>query len=139
MKSIKLKYFMSTVIALLSGQVFAENKIECLMQVVVISSSKFAEPKTQYTQIKNDSSPMLLIGIEIQQAKAAFKSVKIKSHQNYCLSLVGQNKDAYLSGRYEPNHIQIQLNDVLELKNIHSSGQHYPFWPEFYFPMKADQ
>ncbi|WP_180183498.1 hypothetical protein [Acinetobacter sp. YH01020] len=138
MKSIKLKYLMSTVIALLSGQVFAENKIECLMQVIVISSSKFAEPKTQYTQIKNDSSPMLLIGIKIQKAKAAFKSVKIQSHQKYCSSLVGQRKDAYLSGRYESNNIQIKLGDQLELKNIHRSGKHYPFWVDFYFPIKAE-
>lgn len=135
----KQKYFICAAILFLSSQVFAKDKIECLLQVIVVPSSQSDEPKTQYTSIKNDSSPMLLIGIEIQQAKAAFNSKNIKSHQNYCLSLIGQRKDAYLSGRYEPNNIKIQLNDVLELRNIHSSGQYYPFWPEFYFPMKADQ
>ena len=135
---LRTKYLMPALLLVLSGHVSAANPIECLLQVIVAPSTQFAEPTTQYTRIKNDSSPMLLIGIEIHSAQAAFKSKKIKSHQQYCSSLIGQRKDAYLSGHFDMRDLQIKLGDKLDLKNIHSSEKQYPFWADFYFQIKSE-
>ena len=64
-KLTRLGFFFITVI---STTVFAEpatdaRKIECLLDVSVLPSQKFQNPVTQYTSMKNDGYPMLLIGI----------------------------------------------------------------------------
>ena len=53
-----------------SQWVFAEiKKIECQLQVQVRASQNYAVPVHQYTTLKNDGSPMLLIGIDIQKSE----------------------------------------------------------------------
>ena len=89
--------------------------------------------------MKNDGYPMLLIGIKINNADPIDASKKIKSHHRYCLSLIGQQKDAYLSGAYQAQKIDIGLGDQLQLRNNHSSGKDYPYWADFYFLEKRDQ
>ncbi|OTG81650.1 hypothetical protein [Acinetobacter sp. ANC 4648] len=124
-----------TILGFNAQSIFAETKvIECQLNVSVIASQKYAAPVHQYTTLKNDGSPMLLIGIHIQKSKAIHQSENIKTHQAYCRNLVGQQKDAYLSG-YVPLGI-IHLNDQLTLSYRHTSAKHYPFWPEAYSVIK---
>ena len=89
--------------------------------------------------MKNDGYPMLLIGIKIHNAHAGEASKKIKSHQLYCSSLIGQKKDVYLSGPYQSKKIDIHIGDQLILRNIHSSGKRYPYWADFYWIEKRDE
>ena len=89
--------------------------------------------------MKNDGYPMLLIGINIHNAHAGEASKKIKSHQLYCSNLIGQQKDVYLSGPYQSQKIEIYIGDQLKLRNIHSSGKHYPYWADFYWIEKRDE
>jgi len=126
---------------IISSNVFAErtsdtSKIECLLDVSVLPSQN---PVTEYTSMKNDGYPMLLIGINIHNAHAGEASKKIKSHQIYCSNLIGQQKDVYLSGPYESQKIEIHIGDQLILRNIHSSGKRYPYWADFYWIEKRDE
>ena len=105
----------------------------------MLPSQKFQNPVTQYTSMKNDGYPMLLIGIKIHNAHASDASKKIKSHQLYCSNLIGQKKDVYLSGPHESKKIDIHIGDQLILRNIHSSGKHYPYWADFYWIEKRDE
>ena len=94
-KIIKLTRLGLFFITAISTNVFAEpasdaRKIECLLDVSVLPSQNFQNPVTQYTSIKNDSYPMLLIGINIHNAHVGEVSKKIKSHQLYCSNLIGQ-------------------------------------------------
>jgi len=82
---------------------------------------------------------MLLIGIKIHNAHAGEASKKIKRHQLYCSNLIGQQKDVYLSGPYQSQKIEIHIGDQLNLRNIHSSGKHYPYWADFYWIEKRDE
>ena len=96
-KIIKLTRLSLFFITVISTNVFAERtsdarKIECLLDVSVLPSQNFQNPVTQYTSMKNDGYPMLLIGINIHNAHAGEASKKIKSHQLYCSSLIGQKK-----------------------------------------------
>ena len=70
---------------------------------------------------------------------ASDASKKIKSHKLYCSNLIGQQKDVYLSGPYESQKIEIHIGDQLILRNIHSSGKHYPYWADFYWIEKRDE
>ena len=140
-KLTRLGFFFITVI---STNVFAERtsdarKIECLLDVFVLPSQNFQNPVTQYTSMKNDGYPMLLIGINIHNAHANDASKKIRSHQIYCSNLIGQQKDVYLSGPYESQKIEIHIGDQLILRNIHSSGKPYPYWADFYWIEKRDE
>ena len=97
-KIIKLTRLSLFFITAISSNVFAETasdarKIECLLDVSVLPSQN---PVTEYTSMKNDGYPMLLIGINIHNAHAGEASKKIKSHQIYCSNLIGQQKDVYL-------------------------------------------
>ena len=139
-KLTRLSLFFITAIST-STNVFAEptsdaRKIECLLDVSVLPSQN---PVTEYTSMKNDGYPMLLIGIKIHNAHAGDVSKKIKSHQLYCSSLIGQQKDVYLSGPYESQKIEIHIGDQLILRNIHSSGKHYPYWADFYWVEKRNE
>lgn len=143
-KIIKLTRLSLFFITVISTYVFAEptsnaRKIECLLDVTVLPSQNFQNPVTQYTSMKNDGYPMLLIGIKIHNAHAGNASQKIKSHQLYCSSLIGQQKDVYLSGPYESRKIDIYIGDQLILRNIHSSGKSYPYWTDFYWIEKRDE
>ena len=143
-KIIKLTRLSLFFITVISSNVFAErtsdtSKIECLLDVSVLPSQNFQNPVTQYTSMKNDGYPMLLIGINIHNAHAGEASKKIKSHQIYCSSLIGQQKDVYLSGPYESQKIEIHIGDQLILRNIHSSGKRYPYWADFYWIEKRDE
>lgn len=131
----KLLKHVSTLLffTLFSETAFAQRPIECLLNVNVIASQKYLSPQTEYTTIKNDGYPMLLIGITILDAKAIRSSQKIKTHNSFCTALIGQQRDAYLSGPYNSNNITIKIGDQLTLRNIHSSGHVYPFWPDFYY------
>ncbi|ENX15707.1 hypothetical protein F895_02253 [Acinetobacter sp. CIP 64.2] len=120
-------------LSLLSGTALAKQPIECLLKVKVIASQKYTSPQTEYTAIKNDGYPMLLIGIEVMDAQTMRNSQKIKAHHAYCNKLIGQQRDAYLSGPYDSNKITTKIGDQLSLRNIHSSAQEYPFWPDFYY------
>ena len=140
-KIIKLTRLSLFFITVISTNVFAEpatdaRKIECLLDVSVLPSQN---PVTEYTSMKNDGYPMLLIGIKIHNAHAGDVSKKIKSHQLYCSSLIGQQKDVYLSGPYESQKIEIHIGDQLNLRNIHSSGKRYPYWADFYWIEKRDE
>ena len=144
LKTIKLARLSLFCITAISTSAFAEQtsdarRIECLLDVTVTASQNFQTPVTQYTSIKNDGYPMLLIGIKIRNAYTADASKKIKTHHLYCLSLIGKQKDAYLSGPYQPNNIDVKMGDQLQLINIHSSGKSYPYWADFYFIQKGDQ
>lgn len=132
MKRLKPVYILLFVI-LLSGTVLAKQPVECRLKVNVVASQKYSSPQTTYTTIKNDGYPMLLIGIVITDAQAIANSKKVKAQQSYCKSLIGQQRDAYLSGPYDPNTITIHIGDRLNLRNLHYSGQEYPFWPDFYY------
>jgi len=71
-KLTRLGFFFITVI---STTVFAERtidarKIECLLDISVLPSQNFQNPVTQYTSMKNDGYPMLLIGIKIHIVKS---------------------------------------------------------------------
>ena len=143
-KIIKLTRLSLFFITAISSNVFAETasdarKIECLLDVSVLPSQNFQNPVTQYTSMKNDGYPMLLIGIKIHNAHANDASKKIKSHQIYCSNLIGQQKDVYLSGPYESQKIEIHIGDQLILRNIHSSGKPYPYWADFYWIEKRDE
>ena len=143
-KIIKLTRLSLFFITVISSNVFAEpisdaSKIECLLDVFVLPSQNFQNPVTQYTSMKNDGYPMLLIGINIHNAHAGEASKKIKSHQIYCSNLIGQQKDVYLSGPYESQKIEIHIGDQLILRNIHSSGKHYPYWADFYWVEKRNE
>lgn len=134
----KRKYFLIILLMLTSttcvvAQPNIEKSIECRLDVTVVSSRNFQNPVTQHTSIKNDGYPMLLIGIKIQNAEASNASKHLKKHRQYCSKLIGQQKDAYLSGPHEQNKNTIHIGDRLILRNIHSSGKHYPYWSEFYF------
>ena len=140
-KIIKLTRLSLFFITAISTNVFAEptsdaRKIECLLDVSVLPSQN---PVTEYTSMKNDGYPMLLIGIKIHNAHANDASKKIKSHQIYCSNLIGQQKDVYLSGPYESQKIEIHIGDQLILRNIHSSGKPYPYWADFYWIEKRDE
>lgn len=140
-KIIKLTRLSLFFITAISTNVFAEptsdaRKIECLLDVSVLPSQN---PVTEYTSMKNDGYPMLLIGIKIHNAHAGDVSKKIKSHQLYCSSLIGQQKDVYLSGPYQSQKIEIHIGDQLNLRNIHSSGKRYPYWADFYWIEKRDE
>lgn len=144
LKTIKLTHLSLIFITAISTSSFAErtsgaSPIQCLLDVTVTASQNFQTPVTQYTSIKNDGYPMLLIGIKIDNAYTADSSKKIKTHYLYCSKLIGQQKDAYLSGPHIQNKNVIQIGDQLKLLNIHSSGKSYPFWPDFYFIQKRDQ
>ena len=94
-KIIKLTRLSLFFITAISINVFAKRtsdsrKIECLLDVSLLPSQNFQNPVTQYTSIKNDSYPMLLIGINIHNAHVGEVSKKIKSHQLYCSNLIGQ-------------------------------------------------
>jgi len=132
MKKINSTYFVFILSTLFSTSIFAEQPIQCLLDVVVIPSKKYSAPVTEYTSLKNDGHPMLLIGIDIQDSIAVLPSSKIKKHHKYCLGLIRQHKDAYLSGAYDENNLKIEIGDHLKLRNIHSSGKSYPFWADFY-------
>ena len=123
---------------LTSGYTYAENNIECLLDITVIQSQNDVKPVTAYTSIKNDGYPMLLIGIDIKHAYAINQSALIQTHRRYCSMLIGQKKDAYLSGQHETKNILIDRDDQLQLRHIHSSGQNYPFWADFYFVEKTE-
>lgn len=128
------RYFYSILVVLssyCSTTTFAEKPMICEIDVVVIPSSKFQTPTKQGTSIKNDGFPMLMIGIDIQNSTAMDASQKINKDQKYCIDLIGKKKDVYLSGPH--NQITIQNGDCLKLKNMHSSGQAWPYWPDFYF------
>ena len=140
-KIIKLTRLSLFFITVISTNVFAERtsdarKIECLLDVSVLPSQN---PVTEYTSMKNDGYPMLLIGINIHNAHANDASKKIRSHQIYCSNLIGQQKDVYLSGPYESQKIEIHIGDQLILRNIHSSGKHYPYWADFYCVEKRNE
>lgn len=111
----------------------AEQPVACLIKVKVTPSQKYAAPKTEYTTLKNDGSPMLLIGIEVLDSQAIRHSNQLNNHRQYCQSLVGQQQDAYLSGWFDSKNITIKVGDQLTLKHIHSSGKKYPFWADFYY------
>ena len=132
MKIIKLNSALFSLCIFASTSLFAENRIQCDLNISVIPSQKFLMPTNQYTTLKNDGSPMLLIGIHIHDASATLKSKKMISHQKYCAQLIGQQKDVYLSGVFNPKNIQIEVGDYLKLRNTHSSGKEYPFWADFY-------
>ena len=140
-KIIKLTRLSLFFITVISSNVFAErtsdtSKIECLLDVSVLPSQN---PVTEYTSMKNDGYPMLLIGINIHNAHAGEASKKIKSHQLYCSNLIGQQKDVYLSGPYQSQKIEIHIGDQLILRNIHSSEKPYPYWADFYWIEKRDE
>ncbi|NNP75353.1 hypothetical protein A7P54_02850 [Acinetobacter sp. Ac_3412] len=132
MKHLKSVYALLSLI-FFSGAVLAKQPIECLLKVKVVANQKYTSPQTEYTSIKNDGYPMLLIGIQVMESQSIRSSQKIKAHQTYCKTLIGQQLDAYLSGSHDPNKITIKIGDHLKLRNIHSSGQEYPFWPDFYY------
>ena len=143
-KIIKLTRLSLFFITVISTHVFAEptsnaRKIECLLDVTVLPSQNFQNPVTQYTSMKNDGYPMLLIGIKIHKAHVGDASKKIKSHQLYCSSLIGQQKVVFLFCSYESQKIEIHIGDQLILRNIHSSGKHYPYWADFYWIEKRDE
>lgn len=138
MKIRKRHIFVMSLALVNCPRVFAEKSIECLVTAVVTPSTNYPEPVTKGTSIKNDSFPMLLIGIHIQDAYAIYDSKKLKSHQKYCASLIGKQKDAFLSGPHQQKNITIKLGDHLKLRNIHSSGKSYPYWPDFYYEQKSD-
>ena len=74
-KIIKLTRLSLFFITAISSNVFAETasdarKIECLLDVSVLQSQNFQNAVTQYTSMKNDGYPMLLIGINIYNAHA---------------------------------------------------------------------
>ena len=122
----RLSFLLFTVLLSHFQLVFAEIKaIECQLQVQVRASQNYAAPIHQYTTLKNDGSPMLLIGINIQKSEAIYQFKNIKIHQAYCRSLVRQKKDAYLSG-YFPLET-IHLNDQLILNYRRTSANSYPF------------
>ncbi len=82
-KIIKLTRLSLFFITVISTNVFAERtsdarKIECLLDVSVLPSQNFQNPVTQYTSMKNDGYPMLLIGIKIHNAHAGEASEKDK-------------------------------------------------------------
>ncbi|MBJ9704051.1 hypothetical protein [Acinetobacter calcoaceticus] len=132
MKRLKPIYVLLFLI-LFSGAALARQPIECLLNVKVVASRKYTSPQAKYTSIKNDGYPMLLIGIQVLESQTIRSSQKIKAHHLYCKTLIGQQRDAYLSGSYDSNKITIKIGDHLKLRNIHSSGQEYPFWPDFYY------
>ncbi|SEO23563.1 hypothetical protein [Acinetobacter sp. yr461] len=132
MKRLKPIYVLLFLI-LFSGAALAKQPIECLLNVKVVASQKYPSPQAKYTSIKNDGYPMLLIGIQVLESQTIRSSQKIKAHYLYCKTLIGQQRDAYLSGSYDSNKITIKIGDHLKLRNIHSSGQEYPFWPDFYY------
>lgn len=132
MKRLKPIYVLLFLI-LFSGAALAKQPIECLLSVKVVASRKYTSPQVEYTSIKNDGYPMLLIGIQVLESQTIRSSQKIKAHHLYCKTLIGQKRDAYLSGSYDSNKITIKIGDHLKLRNIHSSGQEYPFWPDFYY------
>ena len=69
----RLSFLLFTVLLSHSQLVFAEIKaIECQLQVQVRASQNYAAPIHQYTTLKNDGSPMLLIGINIQKSEAIY-------------------------------------------------------------------
>nr|WP_228254433.1 hypothetical protein [Acinetobacter sp. WCHA55] len=143
-KIIKLTRHSLFFIIAISTHVFSETasdarKIECLLDISVLPSQNFQNPITQYTSMKNDGYPMLLIGIKIHDAHAGEASKKLKSHQFYCSSLIGEQKDVYLSGSYRSQKIDIHIGDQLKLRNIHSSGKSYPYWTNFYWIEKRDE
>ncbi|MEB3767792.1 hypothetical protein [Acinetobacter sp. MD2] len=112
----------------------AKQPIICVIHAKVIPSQKYGAPKTEYTHLKNDGRPMLLVGIDIVSSRVVGSS-KHRQQQHYCQSLIGQKKDIYLSGSFDPNDIQIHLGDELKLKHLHLSAKQYPFWPDFYYPL----
>lgn len=132
MKRLKPVYVL-LFLTLFSGAALAKQPIECLLNVKVVASQKYTSPQAEYTSIKNDGYPMLLIGIQVLESQTLPSSQKIKAHHLYCKTLIGQQRDAYLSGSYDSNKITIKIGDHLKLRNIHSSGQEYPFWPDFYY------
>lgn len=132
MKHLKPVYVLLFLI-LFSGAALAKQPIECLLNVKVVASQKYTSPQAKYTSIKNDGYPMLLIGIQVLESQTIRSSQNIKAHRLYCKTLIGQQRDAYLSGPYDSNKITIKIGDYLKLRNIHSSGQEYPFWPDFYY------
>lgn len=132
MKHLKSVYALLFLI-LFSGAALAKQPIECLLKVKVVANQKYTSPQTEYTSIKNDGYPMLLIGIQVLESQTVRNSQKIKAHHTYCKTLIGQQRDAYLSGPYDPNKITIKIGNHLRLRNIHSSGQEYPFWSDFYY------
>jgi hypothetical protein len=114
LKTIKLARLSLFCITVISTSAFAERtsdarRIQCLLDVTVTASQNFQTPVTQYTSIKNDGYPMLLIDIKIRNAYTADASKKIKTHHLYCLSLIGKQKEAYLSGPYQPNNIDVKV------------------------------
>lgn len=132
MKCLKPVYVL-LFLTLFSGAALAKQPIECLLNVKVVASQKYTSPQAEYTSIKNDGYPMLLIGIQVLESQTIRSSQKIKAHHLYCKTLIGQQRDAYLSGSYDSHKITIKIGDHLKLRNIHSSGQEYPFWPDFYY------
>ena len=132
MKRLKPVYVL-LFLTLFSDAALAKQPIECLLNVKVVASQKYTSPQAEYTSIKNDGYPMLLIGIQVLESQTLRSSQKIKAHHLYCKTLIGQQRDAYLSGSYDSNKITIKIGDYLKLRNIHSSGQEYPFWPDFYY------
>ncbi|ENX59895.1 hypothetical protein F885_02087 [Acinetobacter higginsii] len=132
MKHLKSVYALLSLI-FFSDAVLAKQPIECLLKVKVVANQKYTSPQTEYTSIKNDGYPMLLIGIQVMESQSIRSSQKVKAHHAYCKALIGQQRDAYLSGPYDPNKITIKIGDHLKLRNIHSSGREYPFWPDFYY------
>jgi hypothetical protein len=133
MNSTDLKIVLTVFFIFNTSITFAKQPIECLLNVKVVASQQYTSPQAQYTRIKNDGYPMLLIGIQVLEAQTMRNSQRIKAHHAYCKTLIGQQRDAYLSGPHDPNKITIKIGDQLSLRNIHSSGQEYPFWPDFYY------
>ena len=116
------------------GRAWATEAITCELSAKVVASSKFTDPTAEYTALKNDSSPMVLIGIDIQDAQATGKSTKLAKHKQFCRSLIGTSPDAYLSGH--PRDNQVQLGETVRLSLSHTSAKRYPFWPNRYVLIK---
>ncbi|MEB3754101.1 hypothetical protein [Acinetobacter sp. MD2(2019)] len=123
-----------SLLLLLPGLASAQQPLTCVIHAKVIPSQKYGAPKTEYTRLKNDGKPMLLIGVDILSSRV-LGGTKNRQQQQYCQSLTGQKKDIYLSRGFDPNDIQIHLGDELTLKHLHLSAKQYPFWPDFYYPL----
>lgn len=135
---LKLKLSKSVLLSILLGHslnvAYADQPIICEIDAQVIPSQQFQRPTQQYTRLKNDGAPMLLIGINIQTAIAVEPSKSLKEAKRYCTSLIGQQKDVHLSGQYD--QISIQNGDQIKLKHVHQSAKRWPYWPDFYYWIK---
>lgn len=102
--------------------------LECEFSATVVPSSQFATPTLQYTSQKNDGFPMLLIGVNIDAAKAVGVSSGLKKHQAACLRMVGSRQDVYLSGQHAEQDWVVGQQVCLRYRHI--SGRADPFWAD---------